>query len=141
MSFGPPDCGAEPTTPRKDRPELTCFQPLSGVNPEPISLYQDQFTFTMNIMAMAIALIDNGGRRLGVDRRQFSYTDYIPDKRRLVDDRRIGLDRRSGLHRRDEIDRRRSKVIILKDRKDLREGKDRRSSIERRATFAAALSY
>jgi hypothetical protein len=93
----------------------------------------------MNIMAMAVALIDNGGRRLGVDRRQFSYTDYIPDKR-LGDCRRIGLDRRGGLHRRDEIDRRRSKVIILKDRKDLREGKDRRSSIERRATFAAALS-
>ncbi len=89
---------------------------------------------------MAVALIDNGGRRLGVDRRQFSYTDYIPDKR-LGDDRRTGLDRRSVLHRRDEIDRRRDKVIILKDRKDLREGKDRRSSIERRATFAAALSY
>ena len=93
----------------------------------------------MNIMAMAIALIDNGGRRLGVDRRQFSYTDYIPDKR-LGDDRRTGLDRRSGFHRRDEIDRRTGNVIILKNGKDLREGRDRRSSIERRATFAAALS-
>jgi len=93
----------------------------------------------MNITAMAIALIDNGGRRLGVDRRQFSYTDHIPDKR-LGDDRRTELDKRSGLHRRDEIGRRNGKVIILKDRKDLREGKDRRSSIERRAAFAAALS-
>ena len=122
----------------EDRPELIGFRPLSGANPKPVSLDQE-FTFTMNIMAMAIALIDNGGRRLGVDRRQFSYTDYIPDKR-LDDDRRTVFDRRSVLHRRDEIDRRRDKVIILKNGKDLREGRDRRSSIERRATFAAALS-
>ena len=73
----------------------------------------------MNVTAMAIALIDNGGRRLGDDRRQFSYTNHIPD-RRLGEDRRTGLDRRSRL--------------------DLREEKDRRSSLERRATFATALS-
>jgi len=73
----------------------------------------------MNVIAMAIALIDNGGRRLGVDRRQFSYTNHIPH-RRLGEDRRTGLDRRSGL--------------------DLREEKDRRSNLERRATFATALS-
>jgi len=88
---------------------------------------------TMNITAMAIALIDNGGRRLGVDRRQFSYTDHIPNKR-------LGDDRRASLDRRDKIDRRNGKVIMLKNGKDLREGKDRRSNIERRATFAAALS-
>jgi len=88
---------------------------------------------TMNITAMAIALIDNGGRRLGVDRRQFSYTDHIPNKR-------LGDDRRTSLDRRDKIDRRNGKVIMLKNGKDLREGKDRRSNIERRATFAAALS-
>lgn len=87
----------------------------------------------MNITAMAIALIDNGGRRLGVDRRQFSYTDHIPDKR-------LGDDRRTGLDRREEIDRRSGKVIILKNGEDFREGKDHRSSIERRATLAAALS-
>ena len=73
----------------------------------------------MNVTAMAIALIDNGGRRLGDDRRQFSYTNHIPD-RRLGEDRRTGLDRRSRL--------------------DLREEKDRRSSLERRATFATVLS-
>ena len=73
----------------------------------------------MNVTAMAIALIDNGGRRLGDDRRQFSYTNHIPD-RRLGEDRRTGLDRRSRL--------------------DLREEKDRRSSLEHRATFATALS-
>ncbi|MGB2929510.1 MAG: hypothetical protein WBB70_11415 [Desulfobacterales bacterium] len=88
---------------------------------------------TMNITAMAIALIDNGGRRLGIDRRQFLYTNHIPD-RRLGDDRRIGLDRR------DNIDRRSGKMVIIKNRKDLREEKDRRSSLERRSIFSDALS-
>ena len=87
----------------------------------------------MNITAMAIALIDNGGRRLGIDRRQFLYTNHIPDKR-------LGEDRRTGLDRRDNIDRRSGKVVIIKNRKDLREGKDRRSSPERRATFSATLA-
>ena len=38
-------------------------------------------------------LSDNGGRRLGVDRRQFSYDFHIPE-------RRTGKKRRSGLDRR-----------------------------------------
>ena len=75
---------------------------------------------TMNVIAMAISLIDNGGRRLGVDRRQFSYTNHIPDRRLGEDRRTTGLDRRSGL--------------------DLKEEKDRRSSLERRAAFSTALS-
>jgi len=82
---------------------------------------------------MAILIIDNGGRRLGVDRRQFSYTNHIPDRRR-------GHDRRTGFDRRDNIDRRNDKVIIIKNGKDLRKGKDRRSSPERRATFSTALA-
>ena len=36
---------------------------------------------------------DNGGRRLGGDRRKYSYTLYIPE-RRLGKDRRDGKDRR-----------------------------------------------
>jgi hypothetical protein len=36
---------------------------------------------------------DNGGRRLGIDRRQFSYSTYIPE-RRLGGERRSGIDRR-----------------------------------------------
>ena len=88
---------------------------------------------TMNITAMAIALIDNGGRRLGIDRRQFLYTNHIPD-------RRLDEDRRTGLDRRDNIDRRSGKVVIIENRKDLREGKNRRGSPERRAIFSAALS-
>jgi len=38
-------------------------------------------------------LSDNGGRRLGFDRRMFSYSGYIPE-------RRSGRDRRNGPERR-----------------------------------------
>ncbi len=36
---------------------------------------------------------DNGGRRSGIDRREFSYTTHIPE-------RRSGKERRSGFDRR-----------------------------------------
>jgi hypothetical protein len=39
------------------------------------------------------ALLDKGGRRSGIERRCFSYTCYIPE-------RRSGMDRRSGNDRR-----------------------------------------
>ena len=42
---------------------------------------------------------DNGGRRLGVDRRQYSYTTHVPE-------RRSGKDRRNGKDRRSEYGRR-----------------------------------
>ena len=86
----------------------------------------------MNITAMAIALIDNGGRRLGIDRRQFLYTNHIPD-------RRLGEDRRTGPDRRDHNNRRSGRMIIIKNRKDLKEGKDRRRGPERRSAFSDAL--
>lgn len=38
-------------------------------------------------------LSDNGGRRLGIDRRQFLYNGHIPE-RRSEKDRRSRLDRR-----------------------------------------------
>ena len=38
-------------------------------------------------------LPDNGGRRLGIDRRQFSYTIHVPE-RRSDNERRSGIDRR-----------------------------------------------
>ncbi|MFW9906044.1 MAG: hypothetical protein ACFFFH_17105 [Candidatus Thorarchaeota archaeon] len=41
-------------------------------------------------------LLDNGGRRSGMDRRQFSYTAHIPE-RRSGEDRRSGFDRRLEL--------------------------------------------
>lgn len=40
-----------------------------------------------------ITLIDNGGRRLGDDRRLYSYNGHLPE-RRSGDDRRSGTDRR-----------------------------------------------
>ena len=49
---------------------------------------------------------DNGGRRSRVDRRQFSYSSHIPE-RRTTGERRSGLDRRSGADRRNGTDRRR----------------------------------
>ena len=42
---------------------------------------------------MKPTLLDNGGRRLGVDRRQFPYDFHIPE-RRSGKERRNGLDRR-----------------------------------------------
>ena len=38
---------------------------------------------------------DNCGRRKNVDRRQFAYTIYIPE-RRVGEDRRNGMDRRQN---------------------------------------------
>ena len=38
-------------------------------------------------------MADNGGTRLGADRRKFQYTVYIPE-RRSGSERRKGLDRR-----------------------------------------------
>jgi len=39
---------------------------------------------------------DNGGRRAGEDRREFTYSDYTPE-RRSFKDRRSGFDRRNRL--------------------------------------------
>ena len=46
----------------------------------------------MNDLNDRTLLLDNGGRRRG-DRRQFSYSCHVPE-------RRNGLDRRSGMDRR-----------------------------------------
>ena len=40
-------------------------------------------------------LIDNGGRRLGIERRQFDYSHYFPE-------RRVGPDRRNLPERRND---------------------------------------
>lgn len=44
---------------------------------------------------MTLAISDNGGRRSGIERRLFSYTIHIPE-------RRSGKERRSGVDRRIE---------------------------------------
>ena len=41
--------------------------------------------------------IDNGGRRLGIERRQFTYSQYYPE-------RRFGVERRSNPERRVDIE-------------------------------------
>lgn len=73
--------------------------------------------------AMAL-IIDNGGRRLGFDRRQFYYTDYTPP-------RRGNIDRRSGLDRRKNVGAAIEAGII-----DMRKLKERRRLADRRASFA-----
>ena len=50
-------------------------------------------------VANDLSLIDNGGRRLGIDRRLFAYSAHIPE-RRSVRDRRSGKVRRNGKDRR-----------------------------------------
>jgi hypothetical protein len=47
----------------------------------------------MDELMDAVRLRDNGGRRSGLDRRQFSYSGYLPE-RRSGEDRRAGSDRR-----------------------------------------------
>ena len=74
----------------------------------------------VNKFPVEVELTDNGGRRSGMDRRHFSYSDHIPE-RRIVADRRNGLDRRSGLDRRNDKDRKMEK--------------NRRSGLERRAAY------
>ena len=92
----------------------------------------------MSISAMTLALIDNGGRRLGIDRRQYSYTDHIPNGR-LDGDRRNGIDRRCGSERRNDECRRSGEIIFKKIKRpenDLREMINRRTDSDRRTAFA-----
>ena len=98
----------------------------------------------MNITAIAIALIDNGGRRSGFERRQFSYTNHIPE-RRNIQERRMLPDRRQLTDRRYCVDpgtadnglESPKNMMGLKWR---RKKQERRSDYERRAAFAAVLA-
>ncbi len=45
---------------------------------------------------MTLEIKDNGGTRLGIDRRKFEYTAYAPE-------RRSGKDRRKGFNRRSRM--------------------------------------
>ncbi|MEJ2099996.1 MAG: hypothetical protein P8X68_08455 [Desulfobacterales bacterium] len=47
----------------------------------------------MNERSRIISSVDNGGRRSGGDRRKYSYTLHVPE-RRSGKDRRVGKDRR-----------------------------------------------
>ena len=74
----------------------------------------------MSDSRMEQELRDNGGRRSGVDRRQFLYTDHIPE-RRVGEDRRSRVDRRCGEDRRNGNDQ----TVEM----------NRRSGPDRRAAF------
>jgi hypothetical protein len=93
----------------------------------------------VNSLINNFSLIDNGGRRSGIDLRQFSYTDHIPERRCGLE-RRSGLDRRNGANRRVLEDRRSSGDIQKKYEKasnviEMRRF-NRRCSTDRRAAFA-----
>jgi hypothetical protein len=64
----------------------------------------------------------NGERRSGIDRRQFTYSSHIPE-------RRSGKDRRSGLDRRSAAERRKSEGQGNKPL-ERRSGIDRRKSLD-----------
>ncbi len=46
---------------------------------------------------MINVVIDNGGRRSGIERRRFSYAIHVPELR-------SGKDRRNGIDRRNEVE-------------------------------------
>jgi hypothetical protein len=98
----------------------------------------------MNISAAAIPLNDNGGRRLGFERRAFLYTTHIPE-RRVNGERRLPADRRNLTDRRYLSDRRElnaglSSLKTLVGLECRRQKPERRSSMERRAAFAAVFA-
>jgi hypothetical protein len=95
----------------------------------------------LSITDITSELKDNGGRRIGIKRRELSYTIHVPNGRSKKD-RRNGVDRRSGLERRKDKDRRSGKIIFKKIQRpenDLREGIKRRSDLDRRISFTGAL--
>ena len=62
---------------------------------EKLSLSIPENSWMLELIAhMVQSGIDNGGRRLGIDRREFLYAIHIPE-RRSGGDRRSGEDRRS----------------------------------------------
>ena len=54
---------------------------------------------------LELIINDNGGNRIGIDRRQFEYTAFIPE-RRSGTDRRKGFDRRNSIILRKDSERR-----------------------------------
>jgi hypothetical protein len=61
--------------------------------------------FKMRDLYLSYTLDDNGGRRIGIERRRFSYAEHIPE-RRSGEDRRNGVDRRTCIDGRSGMDRR-----------------------------------
>lgn len=68
-------------------------QPLMGPSCNSESNLIDCSKDSLKGFLMKRVLSDNGGRRSGIDRRQFSYTAHIPE-RRSGKERRGGVDQR-----------------------------------------------
>ena len=64
----------------------------------------------MNFRKNDEVIKDNGESRIGLERRQFSYTAHIPE-RRSGRDRRKSLERRKAIHRMRRPDRRRINLM------------------------------
>ncbi len=88
--------------------------------------------------SVIVQKMDNGGRRSGIDPRQFSYSGHIPE-RRGSKDRRIVFDRRSGTERRcpeerrvsrhtDEVHKSGIKIVEMRSYKERRKNNDRRDA-------------
>jgi hypothetical protein len=58
-----------------------------------------------------IAFIDNGGTRSGAERRRFSETEHMPERRRRYD-RRSGADRRRFLNKKRKRGRERRSIFV-----------------------------
>lgn len=87
--------------------------------------------FIVRDVYLTYDLSDNGGRRIGFERRRFSYSEHIPE-RRCGEDRRSGTDRRTGIERRTGADRRAGMERRSTSQGDRRETANRRGQNERR---------
>ena len=87
----------------------------------------------MRDIYLSYDLSDRGGRRIGIERRRFSYSEHIPE-RRCGEDRRTGTDRRSGADRRTGGERRAGVDRRSTSRGDRREKPNRRGVYERRVS-------
>lgn len=87
----------------------------------------------MRDLYLSYDLSDKGGRRIGLERRRFSYAEHIPE-RRCGEDRRKGSDRRTGIERRSGMDRRAPTDRRSTSRGDRRGKPNRRGEQNRRVS-------
>ncbi len=57
-------------------------------------------------------IVDNGGRRSGIERRQFAYNGHLPERRSDAD-RRSGMDRRKTRYEKSDTTDRRKKFDFM----------------------------
>ena len=77
---------------------MIIYTPFSVANINPLFNLKELFVSDPTIA-------DTGGRRLGIDRRQFSYYFHVPE-RRSGEEGRSGFDRRGSHSNRGDLERR-----------------------------------